>query len=120
MNDKKAAIPETQSRKTYIQRLRERGAKHRRDAWYEQHLAALQTPRVGFEAALVAMLEGWLLYADAHAESGEIGTDAVLGGHWEAIGVGLRGLLNGETGRLDCGLVDGLVGEALHAQGCED
>ena len=42
--------------------------------------------------------------ADSHAA---ISQDGVLGDCWLKILHGVRGMLNGETGRLDCGTVDG-------------
>ena len=109
----------TQTASTYLDKMWKSGEKHRNDAWYRQHLTALHTPREGFEGALVAMLQGWLLYADTVASTygSGIGGDYVLGPQWAAIGHGLRGLLNGETGRLDCGLVDGILGDTLQAEG---
>ena len=115
MKDQKTNTPQP-----YSQQLWEKGAKHQGEAWYARHLEALHTPHGGFETALVAMLQGWLLYADTHAHrfGAGIGTDYVLSGGWEAVAGGLLGLLNGETGRLDCGLIDGLIRDTLRAQGC--
>ena len=47
--------------------------------------------------------------AEAHAEryATVISEDGVLGDYWLKILHGVRGMLNGETGRLDCGTVDG-------------
>jgi hypothetical protein len=47
-------------------------------------------------------------YADAHHRTYEspIGDDGVLGDAWESALRSLVALLNGETGRLDCGDVD--------------
>lgn len=111
-----------QSRPAYSQKLWLTGQKHAGEAWYQRHWDALQQPRVGFEAAVVAMLQGWLLYADNHAAQHDslVGSDGVLGDHWAAIGHGLRGLLNGETGRLDCGCVDSIVAGTLREEGYEE
>lgn len=63
------------------------------------------------EDALRKMLDGWMNYALAHQEEFDrcIGDDCVLGPAWKQIGVSLRTLLNGETGALDCGRVDGAI-----------
>jgi len=65
------------------------------------------------------MLRGWLTYADRHQaryHSG-IGADGVLGDEWAALGHAILGLLNGETGRLDCGTLDALIRGTLVAEG---
>lgn len=86
--------------------------------WVRRHLEALRFPE-GPEVPIVAMLRGWIDYANGHAKRYEcgIGEDGVLGDEWEAIGKGLLGLLNGETGRLDCGSLDGLIRRTLTAEG---
>lgn len=75
------------------------------------HFDAMQNPRPGFERAIVYMLKGWAEYADAHAKryDSAIGDDGVLGDPWETIGQSIIDLLNGETGRLDCGTLDGVI-----------
>lgn len=86
--------------------------------WQTNHIRAINKPR-GPEVAIASMLKGWLIYADLHKnqyESG-IGEDGVLGDHWASIGVALRGLLNGECGRLDCGTLDSLILDTLAAEG---
>ncbi len=57
------------------------------------------------------MLVGWLAYARVHQDRHEnaVGNDGFLGDHWEALGRAILGLLNGETGRLDCGTLDKLI-----------
>lgn len=86
--------------------------------WQGRHLAAVMSPR-GAEKPFVAMLKGWLEYADTHANrnEGSIGEDYVLGPEWETIGRSLVSLLNGETGRLDCGTLDSLIRSSLVAEG---
>lgn len=81
----------------------------------EAHRSALGAPKSDHERALVGMLNAWRLYAQAHARrfKTEIGDDGVLGDPWEAIGVSLLALLNGETGRLDCGSLDALIRSVL-------
>jgi hypothetical protein len=59
------------------------------------------------------------VYADAHAERFEssIGDDYVLGPIWERMGRTIGELLNGETGRLDCGTIDGMIRDVLERNG---
>lgn len=52
--------------------------------------------------------------------AGGIGEDYVLGPEWATIGRALLALLNGETGRLDCGTLDGIIRDTLRAEGTED
>lgn len=87
--------------------------------WQGRHRLAVHAPRDGEERSIVWMLRAWLQYADSHRnrfESG-IGEDYILGPKWETIGRGILGLLNGETGRLDCGTLDGCIRSALVAEG---
>jgi hypothetical protein len=87
--------------------------------WLRRHRSAVTDPTSEFERALGQMIAGWLRYADAcHSryESG-IGDDGVLGPHWAALGAALRGLLNGEMGRLDGGTLDGLLCRTLQQEG---
>jgi len=69
--------------------------------------------------AIVSLFSGRLKYADEHKwkyHSG-IGEDGLLGDEWAKIGGALRGLLNGETGRFDCGTLDKLIADTLRAEG---
>lgn len=85
----------------------------------EDHRRALVFPREGFELAIYRMVEGWLTYADAHQERYEdgIGGDFVLGKTWEVMGDSLLAMLNGETGRLDCGTLNTTIREAMTKAG---
>jgi hypothetical protein len=88
------------------------------NGWKERHREAVLCPHWDYERALVQMLSGWLRYADAvqnRWESG-IGQDGVLGPSWAEIGSGLRGLLNGELGRLDGGTLDALLVNTLREE----
>jgi len=75
--------------------------------WQERHEAALAAPE-GPERPLVALWQAVGQYAEAYeARYGSpIGKDGVLGPNWLAILDGFVGLLNGESGRLDCGSLD--------------
>ena len=50
-------------------------------------------------------------YAVAHYQLYDalIGHDVVLGEEWLKVASGLLGLLNGETGKIDCGKLDGSI-----------
>jgi hypothetical protein len=74
-----------------------------------RHHEALQRPR-GIERPIVALREGLLMYATEYAErfeGCELGKDYVIGKSWVEMARGYLGLLNCETGRLDCGTLDG-------------
>jgi len=72
-----------------------------------------------FEAALVPLIVGAARYADAHAERYEsvIGDDGVLGPNFRDILIGIRGLLNGQLGRLDGGTLDHMLCTLADAAG---
>lgn len=78
-----------------------------------------------FEGALRNMLRGWVEYADAHdvhysAANGErslLGSDYVIGPEWLTIGHALLELLNGETGRFDCGSLHRNIKRAMREAG---
>src|SRR5689334_4377856 len=75
---------------------------------------------VAFESAMIRMLTEWARYADDHKDRYEslIGADGVLGDYWRDIGLGLRGLLNGDCGkRLDMGTLDGFILQTLQDNG---
>ena len=83
--------------------------------WQGRHLRAFNSNPIAVSKSMpgcvVAMVEAWGRYADAHRKryGSPIGDDGVLGWSWRTMGVSLRGLLNGETGNLDCGTMDTLI-----------
>jgi hypothetical protein len=89
------------------------------NGWADRHLMAVTLPNSDYEKAVVEMLSGWLRYADAvqSAWDSSIGNDYVLGPNWAQIGAGLRGLLNGELGRIDAGTLDSILCRTLETQG---
>lgn len=91
-----------------------RGLKTDRRVPLPGHDAAKRDPR-GFELPILGMARCLADYADEHHEryGSDIGEDVFLGREWETMARALLGLLNGETGRLDCGLVD----KAIRAMG---
>lgn len=83
------------------------------NGWQDRHNKAFRSHPLAHIVVSCAQ------YADAHRarfDSG-IGEDYVLGPEWIAILKGVRGLLNGETGQLDCGTVDGMICDMLRAEG---
>src|SRR5262245_39279191 len=87
--------------------------------WAHQHMEAVYCPKDLFERAVVGMLGGWLIYADAHRQTygSGIGDDGVLGHDWAQIGAGLSEQLNGQLGRLDGGTLDGILCGTLREAG---
>jgi len=92
---------------------------------HEQAMGRVLVPTLAKsnEAAMVAMIKGWVAYAEAVKSTTEgeflVGQYGVLGPHWESIGYALKGLLDGEIGRLDGGILCSLILDTLKANGCE-
>ena len=86
--------------------------------WKERHLQAINFPK-GCEIPVVNAIAAWLDYANEHERRYEspIGDDGVLGQCWLEMGRAIRGLLNGETGRLDCGTLDAILLDSMIAEG---
>lgn len=74
------------------------------------------------DTVVAMMLETWKLYAEFYQSRFEskIGDDGVLGECWKDIGLGIRGLLNGELGRLDAGTLDAFILDTLREHGILD
>jgi hypothetical protein len=72
-----------------------------------------------FSATIARMLLVWAEYAGAHKMKFDslIGEDYVLGVEWMAMGEAIRGLLNGETGNLDCGTLDAFILDTMRENG---
>ncbi len=106
-------------------RLRGRALKDRsntslnKNGWATRHYNALVVPDVATEMPLCSMLRGWADWADEHRTRYEspIGHDQVIGIEWLRIGCALRGLLNAEVGRIDCGSVDGWLLDTAQREG---
>lgn len=105
-------------------------ARHEPIAWQTRHAETFRAwghfpanpAPFGHEAAVVQGIKAAAIYADAHAArfGSPIGEDGVLGPCFASILAGLLGLLNGETGRLDCGTLDGLIREIGRLAGVVD
>jgi len=65
------------------------------------------------------MVRAWLAYADTLEETfqSKIEDDSVLGPEWATIGIGLRGLLIGNTGQLDEGILNAMFFDVLDDHG---
>ena len=91
-----------------------------RTDWKMIHRAAFNSPR-RHEKPIVQLLNALDLYAANHERLYEspIGEDGVLGAAFLDMAKGLVRLLDGETGRLDCGTLWGDVDRLLRASGFE-
>ena len=85
-----------------------------------EHCRAILTPG-GFSGAIGDLLTGLALYADTYRDRyhSPVGHDGVLGPAWEQIALGIRALLNGETGGLDCGSLDSNILDLLKENGVD-
>lgn len=83
--------------------------------WKIRHLAAWRRHPVA------NMLDAWARVGELHRAKLEttIGADGVLGPQWQAIGLGIRGLLNGDLGDLDAGECDRFILATLAKEGME-
>jgi hypothetical protein len=89
--------------------------------WKARHENARMHPH-GFEIPLVKVLEALSGYALLHKEryGSLIGEDSVLGKQWLAMASAFLGLLNGETGQLDCGTLDSEIRSLARRNGFSD
>lgn len=88
-------------------------------SWMLNHRHAWRMPSSGFESSIVGSIRAWIVYAEAHQAlyDSSIADDGVLGIHWANWGSAIIGLLNGETGRLDCGPLDSLIRDVAATAG---
>lgn len=86
--------------------------------WGERHVKAWQQPR-GMETPVVHLIEALEGYAQGHFKlyGSRIGDDGVLGEEWLAIAKAIRGLCNGELGRLDGGTIFDLLSTLVREAG---
>ncbi len=99
----------TSARQIHIESLS--GVKSKRtgrNAWGLAHVCAMRQPVGGAERAIGHLLRGLVAYVDGYKEEfdSHVGSDYVLGEHVKDVALSIIGLLNGPTGRLDCGTVD--------------
>lgn len=78
-----------------------------KSGWATRHNAAMYAP-VGFERPIVGMINAIDQYCKNHAKQygSDLWDDGVLCDGLEQLLLGLRVLLNGNCGRLDCGTID--------------
>jgi hypothetical protein len=110
MNDVYAALAEC---------CEQAAAKGRRNS--AETVMGLST-RCRFDTSIGDMLRALARYADDHAKQYDspIAEDGVLGSDWEVALRAVVNLLNGETGRLDCGDVDHAARAMYRAAGFEE
>lgn len=91
------------------------------EEWAKRHNAAISIPSGGFEKSITSGFSAWEGYALAHRVryGAPIGEDYVLGVAWIEWAKALRSLLNGETGRLDCGTLDAWIFAKVKEHGFE-
>jgi hypothetical protein len=94
-----------------------------RDRYKQDHGKQMTFGVDGPGAAIACLTKAWACYADAYAKEfgdSKIGDDGVLGDAWAKIGSGIIDLLNGPTGKLDCGTLDSIIREIARQQNCEE
>ena len=74
-----------------------------------------------YETTILQLAAHLETYADCHRELYETGIcdDSVLGPPWEDMCESLLSLLNGETGNLDCGRMDGKIRRLMREHGSD-
>lgn len=84
----------------------------------QDHIRYFQQPRWQ-ELPIVHLVKALATYGDAYRAEfdGEVGEDGVLADEWLAIAKATVALLDGPTGRLDCGRIDTLVRDLAEAVG---
>jgi len=89
-------------------------------SWIDMHARALSVPR-GPETPIVGFRNALHRYAEYHKDRYEtpIGADGVLGPAFLDMAKAFIRLLDGETGRLDCGTLWGETDELLKRHGFE-
>lgn len=92
-----------------------------RAKWAAHNDAVMRAPRNGFECALTSAFDALGEYADAHLDRYEspIGDDYILGAAWADMARAFLALLDGETGRFDCGDLDGRVRDLATKHGVD-
>jgi hypothetical protein len=88
-----------------------RDTESRYQAKIKLHNRAFAHPFPGFEDALAHLVRGLVAYREVYAAryKVEISVDPCLADNWLGIAKGVLGLLDGDTGRLDCPTLDGLI-----------
>lgn len=86
--------------------------------WQRQHLKALVSPE-GLEVPILGLINSLTTYMFEHESryGSLIAEDYVLGPQFLKAAKAVRKLLNGETGRLDCGEMDSTIRRMLFSAG---
>lgn len=74
------------------------------------------------EHAIAMLTDGLILYGKGYEKAfpdTKLGQDYMLGYGYQLIAIGLRVLLNGPTGSLDCGKLSSLIREAAKNAGVD-
>jgi hypothetical protein len=90
--------------------------------WQDRHdSAVIGAQHKPFESPVVNLLKEWAQYAEDHRKRYEapIGEDGVMGQYWTDLGHAIRHLLDGETGRLDCGTLFHFIYETMRENGVD-
>lgn len=100
-------IASTRAIRSMLEKIRSK----KTEFWAQNHLSAWQSTTNATEQSIRNMIEGWGAHADQHFDKfgSLLVNDYVLGPAWADIGQGILRLLNGSTGRFDCGTLDGLI-----------
>jgi hypothetical protein len=97
----------------------------RKGSWGFQHAKAFEEAlhrpsrtEPSPEAALARLIAAWMAYADAHRDAfgSRLGADGFLGPKWASIGESLRGLLDGDLGRMDASTLRDAIDAALDTE----
>ena len=87
------------------------------NGWGKRHVDAWTLPK-GPEKPIRDLILALVDYAEEyeHRYGSKVGDDGFLGPEWARMIRAVRAFLNGETGRFDCGTLDGLLLDlaALH------
>lgn len=92
--------------------------KFKTQEWALRHVNATYNPQ-GPEGAVLTLLKGWIEYAQWHESryEGPITDDYYLGTQWVRVGHAIKELLNGDTGRLDCGTLSEIIEDTFTDHG---
>lgn len=98
------------------------------EEWARRHMMAWEFGDASRDPGMKRMeaivrdnIIAWARYGEQHRMlyHSNIGDDGVLGVAFKSMGMALRYMLNGETGRLDCGTLDKLILDIAEACGVD-
>jgi len=90
--------------------------------WNREHEEAMRNPRPGFERGITGLIRSLAELAKAHYDryGVYIFEDGYLGDEWSQILSSAHAMLNGETGRLDCGTLSRQIEDLRTSGGSPD